>query len=209
MARPELLPQAFYARDALDVARDVLGKELHHGEVIVRITEVEAYRWPHDTAGHCRFGETARTAPLFGPPGFAYVYLCYGIHWMLNLVCGPPGDGSAVLIRACEPVAGLELIRERRGNKSGPVLLTGPGKVASALAIDRSFNHHPLFARGGLELRDGAVPEALLAGPRVGIDFAAPEDRDAPWRLAIAGTPWVSERSTLEPLRAAKKRRRQ
>lgn len=209
MARRDLLPASFYTRDALDVARDVLGMELHHGEVVLRITEVEAYRWPHDTAGHCRFGETARTAPLFGPPGLAYVYLCYGIHWMLNLVCGPRGDGSAVLIRAAEPLAGLELIRARRGHKIGPVLLTGPGKIAAALAVDRSFNHHPLFEAGGLELREGEAPDALLQGPRVGIDFAAPEDRDAPWRLAIAGTPWVSERSTLEPLRPVKKRRRQ
>jgi DNA-3-methyladenine glycosylase len=197
---PELVPRSFYDRDALDVARDVVGKHLVHGPVVLRITEVEAYRWPDDTAGHCRFGPTARTAPLFGPPGHAYVYLCYGIHWMLNLVCGPPGDGSAVLIRSCEPVGGLEVIEARRGGKSGPVLLTGPGKVAQALAVDKRHNHEAFFEAGGLELREGGPPIGLLAGPRVGIDFAAPKDRDAPWRLAMAGSLWVSEPRGLEPV---------
>jgi DNA-3-methyladenine glycosylase len=107
------LAPAFYARDALDVAHDVLGAHVTVGEVTLRITEVEAYRGPTDTAAHARFGLTARTATLFGPPGHAYVYLCYGLHWMLNFVT--TGDGSAVLVRAAEPVAGLEL-----GELAGP-----------------------------------------------------------------------------------------
>lgn len=195
-----LVKQAFYARDALVVARELLGKELRHGAVRLRISEVEAYRWPDDTANHCRSGRTARNAPMWGPPGRAYVYLCYGMHQMLNLVTGVEGEGEAVLIRACEPLAGEALIRRRRGDKRGPVLLTGPGKVGAALALDASFNHHPLYRRGGLELHEAPPPAAILEGPRVGIDYAAPEDRRAPWRLAIAGSPWVSRRKQLTQL---------
>lgn len=192
-----LVKQSFYARDALEVARDLLGKLLCHGEVRLRISEVEAYRWPHDTANHCRAGRTARNAPMWGPAGRAYVYLCYGMHQMLNLVTGQEGEGAAVLIRSCEPVEGLELVRARRGQKQGPVLLTGPGKVGAALALDGSFNHHALYRRGGLELHEGPAPAAMLAGPRVGIDYAAPRDKAAPWRLAIAGSRWVSMRRGL------------
>ncbi|MFW5924624.1 MAG: DNA-3-methyladenine glycosylase [Myxococcota bacterium] len=198
--RPRLLPQAFYARDAIEVARDLVGKELRRGPVRLRITEVEAYRSPDDTACHARMGRTARNDPMWGPPGRAYVYLCYGIHWMLNLVTGEDGEAAAVLIRACAPVAGLGTIRERRGGKEGPALLTGPGKVAQALGLDRSHNHHPLYRRGELEVREGPAPARILAGPRVGIDYAAPEHRDAPWRFAAGDTPWVSRPAALGPL---------
>src|SRR3954453_1323710 len=111
---PAFLPQSFYARDALDVAETLLGKLLQRGEVVLRITEVEAYRHPNDTANHCRMGRTPRNAPMWGPPGHAYVYLCYGIHRMLNLVTNDEGEGAAVLIRSCEPVAGLATVAERR-----------------------------------------------------------------------------------------------
>ena len=167
-----LLPEDFCQRDALEVARDLLGKELWAGEVGLRITEVEAYRWPDDTANHCRAGRTKRNEPMWGPPGRAYVYLCYGLHQMLNVVTGEEGEGAAVLIRACAPLAGLETIRARRGDKRGPVLLTGPGKVGAALGVDRSWSHHALFEPGGLELCDGPAPGGVLVGPRVGIDYA-------------------------------------
>ncbi|MFW6050229.1 MAG: DNA-3-methyladenine glycosylase [Myxococcota bacterium] len=197
---PPLLPRSFYAREALEVARDLIGKELRHGEVRLRITEVEAYRFPDDSANHGRFGRTARNAPMWGPPGRAYVYLCYGIHWMLNLVTDGPGQAAAVLIRACEPVEGLAEVRARRGRDGdGPELLTGPGKVAQALGLDGTFNHHPLFRRGGLEVRDGEPPPGLRVGPRVGIDYAAPADRRAPWRIAAAGSRWVSKPRELKP----------
>ena len=193
----QLLPTGFFHRDALQVARGLVGTRLRHGAVLLRITEVEAYRWPDDTANHCSAGPTARNAPMWGPPGRAYVYLCYGIHHMLNLVTGPEGQGAAVLIRAAEPLEGLEIIRARRGGKRGPVLLDGPGKLGAALGLDLSFNHHPVSEPGGLELAPREAEPRLAVGPRVGIGYAAPEHLAAPWRIADADSPWVSHRKHL------------
>lgn len=195
-----LLPQSFFERDALDVARDLIGQLIRRDDVTLRITETEAYRGPWDTACHARAGITRRTATLFGPPGHAYVYLCYGIHHMLNVVTDRDGYGSAVLIRACEPVAGLATIRARRGDKSGTVLLTGPGKVGAALALDTTWSGHATFEPGDLELREGEPPSGLLAGPRVGIDYADPDHVSAAWRFAAAGTRWVSIPKPLRPM---------
>ena len=195
-----LLPQSFYARDALVVAEELLGQHLHAGSVVLRITEVEAYCYPDDTANHCRMGRTPRNAPMWGPPGHAYVYLCYGLHSMLNIVTNRAGEGAAVLVRACEPVRGLELVRKRRGGQQGPVLLTGPGKVGAALGLDTGFSGRCLFRAGKLELREGSVPAAVVRGPRVGIDYAEPEHRTAPWRLAIADCAWVSRRAGLSAI---------
>jgi DNA-3-methyladenine glycosylase len=197
---PRPLPQSFYARECLEVACDLIGKELVHGPVRLRITEVEAYRHGGDTANHCRFGRTARNAPMWGPPGHAYVYLCYGIHQMLNLVTDADGRGAAVLVRAAELVGGEEVVTARRRGLSGPQLLTGPGKVASALGIDTAFSGRPLFRAGGLALHDAEPVRELLVGPRVGVAYADPEHQSAPWRIAAAGTKWVSERRTLQPL---------
>ena len=195
-----LIPQAFYLRPVERVARDLLGRHLRHGPVTLRITEVEAYGGPEDSASHCRSGRTPRNAPMWEAGGLAYVYFCYGMHHMLNVVTGPAGQAAAVLVRACEPVAGLELVRRRRGGLEGPVLLTGPGKVAQALGLDLGFSGHPLFRRGGLELLAGDPGGAVLCGPRVGIGFAQPADQDRPWRFALAGTPWVSQRKSLAAL---------
>lgn len=195
-----LLEESFFARDACSVARDLLGRELRRDGVALRITEVEAYAGPEDSASHARFGRTARTAPVWGPPGRAYVYVCYGIHAMLNVVARVEGEASAILIRACEPVSGLDVIRERRGRRAGPVLLTGPGKVGAALALDTSFSGHALFTPGGLTLCEGEPARDVLVGPRVGIDYADEVDRQAPWRFAVADTPWVSARRGLRPL---------
>jgi DNA-3-methyladenine glycosylase len=194
-----LLPPHFYARDAREVAVDLLGCVLRMGEVVLRITEVEAYCWPDDSANHCHRGRTPRNAPMWGPGGRAYVYLCYGMHQMLNVVTNAEGEGAAVLIRACEPVRGLEVVRARRGGRSGPTLLTGPGKVGAALGVDTSWSGHALHEPGGLELREGEAPEAIAVGPRVGVDYADPVHRDAPWRYAIAGSPWVSQPKALRP----------
>lgn len=192
------LPTAFFAHDALDVARALIGRWLVHGEVTLRITEVEAYRWPGDTANHCRAGKTARNAPMWGPPGRAYVYRCYGVHQMLNLVTDRDEEGAAVLIRGAEIVAGHDVVTARRG-RSGPGTLAGPGKVAAALALDGSFNHHDVCAPGGLECRWGTPAATLLAGPRVGIDYASEADRRAPWRIADAASTEVSHRRHLRP----------
>lgn len=205
MMRPvtgRLLPQAFYARDALDVARDLLGQEIWRGSVGLRITEVEAYRHPDDSANHCRAGRTRRNAPMWGPPGRAYVYLCYGLHQMLNLVTNGDGEGAAVLIRSCEPIAGHATVRRRRGGKDGPVLLTGPGKVGQALGLDLGFSGHPLYRRGGLEVRKGHAVSSFAVGPRIGIGYAAGEHQDAEWRLAETDSAWVSHPRQLRRVEA-------
>jgi len=192
-----LLSQTFFARDALEVARDLVGATLRHGPVALRITEVEAYRWPDDSANHCHRGPTARNAPMWGPPGRAYLYRCYGLHTLLNLVTGPEGEGAAVLIRAAEPLEGLETIQGRRGGLDGPALLCGPGRVGAALGLDLSFNHHPVTEPGGLEAHAGRPGVRLVFGPRVGVDYAEPRHAAAPWRVADAGSRWVSHRRGL------------
>ncbi|MEM6960326.1 MAG: DNA-3-methyladenine glycosylase [Myxococcota bacterium] len=194
------VPKSFFQRDTCAVAQMLLGKELVREQIRLRITEVEAYL-PDDSACHARSGPTKRNAAMFGPPGRAYVYLCYGLHHLLNIATEPEGVGAAVLIRSCEPLTGHETIYARREGKAGapkgPALLTGPGKVGQALGVDVSWSGHPLYQAGGLEIREGPPPEQRCIGPRVGIGYADPEDRDAPLRFAIANTPWVSQRKTL------------
>lgn len=180
-----------------EVARELLGQHLVRGQVILRITEVEAYGGPEDSASHCRFGRTARNAAMWEPGGLAYLYLCYGLHQMLNVVTGPADEGAAVLIRACDVVHGLEEVKARRGGAPLARLLDGPGKVGQALALEAAFNGQPLFQKGDLELRRGSAPSALLTGTRVGIDFALPEDRCALRRFAAADSPSVSHRKGL------------
>jgi len=160
----------------------LLGKLLCRDGVVLRITEVEAYGGPEDSASHCRFGRTARNAPMWGMGGHCYVYLCYGLHQMLNITAGFEGEGAAVLIRSCEVAEGLEKVLERRRAKPGAskaLLCGGPGKVAQVLAIDRSFNNHPLFERGGLELRDGPPPASIERSRRIGVDYASDSDSAA------------------------------
>ncbi|KAI3471523.1 hypothetical protein Pfo_028173 [Paulownia fortunei] len=188
-----ILSPDFYQVDALDLAPRLLGKHLKKDDVILQITEVEAYR-PNDSACHGRFGITARTAPVFGPGGHAYVYLCYGLHTMLNVVADKEGIGAAVLIRSCAPVSARGLKSEK------PVLLSGPGKVGQALGLSTEWSKHPLFTPGGLELLEGPEPDKILVGPRVGIEYALPEHVNALWRFAIAGSPWISApKNTLRP----------
>ncbi|KAK8966840.1 DNA-3-methyladenine glycosylase [Platanthera guangdongensis] len=195
-----ILPRIFFQIDALNLAPLLLGKLLRRDHVVLQITEVEAYRG-NDSACHGRFGITPRTAPVFGPGGHAYVYLCYGLHMMLNIVADKEGVGAAVLIRSCAPISGLETIQYRRGQKTDkPVLLTGPGKVGQALGLSTTWSNHPLYIPGGLEILNGPKPENILVGPRVGIDYALPEHVNAPWRFAVAGSPWISApKNTLKP----------
>lgn len=194
------LPQEFYLRPTIIVARELVGALVRRGPVTLRITETEAYL-PGDSACHAARGLTPRTRVMFGPGGHAYVYLCYGMHQMLNFVTEREGVGAAVLIRSCEIVKGYALVRKRRGGLEGPVLLTGPGKVGQALALDRSMSGWPLFGGGDLEVLEGIAPTRLLCGRRIGVDYARPRDRNALWRFAAADTAWVSHRGKLKPLR--------
>ncbi|MFN7146511.1 MAG: DNA-3-methyladenine glycosylase [Myxococcota bacterium] len=195
----EPLPPSFYDRDALDVAHDLLGCEVTHAGVRLRITEVEAYRYPGDTANHARMGKTPRNTPMWGPAGHAYVYLCYGLHHLVNFVTGPEGHPAVVLLRAGEPLDGHDLVRARRNGLDGPILLTGPGKVGAALALTTAHSGLPLAGPLAVYPRSGPRP-AVIAGPRVGIDYAEPKDQAAPWRLAVADSRWVSHRKGLRPL---------
>jgi DNA-3-methyladenine glycosylase len=205
----QVLPQSFYARDALEVAPELLGKLVSHAGVVLRISEVEAYRHPGDSASHCRMGRTARNAPMWGPGGHAYVYLCYGMHQMLNLVTNDEGEGAAVLIRSCEPVSGHASIAQRRAGITGPAALNGPGKVGAALALDASCSGLPLFEpHGALTVLDAPAPSHWLVGPRVGIGYATPEHQRLPWRFALAGSLWVSHRKTLQPATRIRQRRK-
>lgn len=188
-----MIPQAFYLRPPDQVARDLLGCLLHRDGVALRITEVEAYGGREDSASHGRHGRTARNAPMWEEGGRAYMYLCYGLHRMLNVVTGEAGACGAVLVRAAEPVAGLEtVLARRRMTKAAPPLLAGPGRVAQALDLELGFSGHALFAPGGLELRDGHAPARIATGPRIGVDFASARDRARRWRFAEAGSPWQS-----------------
>lgn len=182
-------------------ARVLVGCLLVCEDVTLRVTEVEAYGGPEDSASHARHGCTARNAPMWGPPGRAYLYFCYGMHWMLNVVTGPEGEASAVLIRGAEVVAGLgTVLHRRRAAKTSPQLCAGPGKVAQALGLDGTFDGHDLLASGGLELREGPPPASLLVGPRLGIGFAAQDDQTRPWRFADGGSRAVFQRKDLKPL---------
>jgi len=192
MQSSALIAQSFYIRPVEVVAPDLLGKLLCGNGVVLRITETEAYGGPEDSASHCRFGRTPRNAPMWGVGGHCYIYLCYGIHQMLNVVTGDIDNGAAVLIRACEVISGYQRAAERRGIKRvtpGLPLCDGPGKVTQALAIDRNYNNHPLFESGGLELHDGTQPTSIERTKRIGIDYATESDKSALLRFRVSESP--------------------
>lgn len=196
-----ILPQAFYARPTLEVARDLIGKVLVHrtpsGTTAGIIIEAEAYIGEDDPACHAAAGPTARNQPLYGPPGHAYVYLNYGLHDMVNAVTEPAGHPAAVLIRALEPIEGLALMRRRRTRapwrrgKAAPSdhdLCRGPGNLARALGITVADNRRALW-RGPLTIRDlGCRPGEIVWTPRIGIRVGT----ERPWRVAVAGHRAVS-----------------
>lgn len=168
---PTPLPRRFYARPTVEVARALLGQVIVHGPTAGRIVEVEAYLGGDDLASHSARGLTERTRVIFGPPGHAYVYLIYGMHECLNLVAERDGTPGCVLIRALEPVAGFDLMRERRGVDAPHQWCSGPGKLTQALAIDRTLNGVDVTGSEPLMVVKGsAVPAASIAiGPRIGI----------------------------------------
>jgi DNA-3-methyladenine glycosylase len=194
------LPRAFYRRDTLAVARDLLGQRLVRASkgarVAGRIVEVEAYDGARDSASHAHRGPTERNASMFGPPGHAYIYFIYGMHHCFNVVTEPEGQGAAVLVRALEPVEGIEGMRARRGGREGRALTNGPAKLCYALAIDRTLDGADLVEGEALWIERGeAVPEERVArGPRVGVRGDEWAVRVS-WRFWIEGNPYVSKES--------------
>lgn len=189
-----VLPKAFFARDTEVVARELLGAILEcrtpEGIASGRIVETEAYVGEHDLACHAAAGRTQRTAPLYSEPGIAYVYFIYGVHWCVNAVTRPVDQPSAVLIRALEPLDGVELMRERRPAARKDVDLTnGPGKLCQALGITGAHNWLPLQKPPLRILRGAPVADARTSrGPRIGITQCV----DWPLRWVIKDNPFVS-----------------
>ena len=183
---PRRLSRAFFRRSVHEVAPDLIGVTLLFDGVGGRIVEVEAYHHT-DPAAHSFHGPTARNAVMFGPPGYAYVYRSYGIHWCLNFVCEPKGSAAAVLIRALEPTVGLPTMRRRRGTADIRLLCSGPGRLCAALLITAAHNglalDEPPFE---LYARTDAV--VVVAGTRIGLTKAI----DKPWRYGLKGSRFVS-----------------
>lgn len=185
-----ILDQTFYSENTLVVARSLLGQKLTRGlqETILTgiIVETEAYLGNADSASHAYKGLTGRNAIMFGPAGFAYVYFIYGKHHMLNVVTGRRGEPGAVLIRALLPLVGREHMEHNRA-AHGHGLTDGPAKLCQALDIDKKLNGWNLTSGAKLWIESGVnIPEyAVITGPRIGIDYALPEHRMAPWRYRI------------------------
>jgi DNA-3-methyladenine glycosylase len=187
---PAPLPRAFYERPVLEVAPELIGCVVVHGATSGIIVETEAY---HDSepACHAYAGLTPRTRTLFGTPGHAYVYRSYGIHALLNAVCEPEGIGAAVLIRALQPLTGVERMRARRHGLPLRELCSGPGKLSQALGIELSENGTDLCGDGAIAIvtaTEAAESLTVLASPRVGIAKAV----ELPWRFSVAGNQHVS-----------------
>jgi DNA-3-methyladenine glycosylase len=191
------IPDEFYARDTESVARAVLGCVLEtrvDGERTAgRIVEVEAYVGPHDPADHgYRNRRTRRNAALFGPPGTAYVFRSYGVHWCFNAVTEREGFPAAVLVRALEPTVGLATMARRRGTEQPRLLCAGPGRLCQAMGITGEHDGGSLATGAVLLLRSSdAAPVAVAAGPRIGISRAT----DWPLRFVERGSPWLSRRA--------------
>jgi DNA-3-methyladenine glycosylase len=187
MARSALLGRRFFARSVHAVAPELIGTTLLHRGVGGIIVEVEAYHHT-DPAAHSFRGPTLRNAVMFGPPGHAYVYRSYGLHWCVNFVCEPAGSAAAVLIRALQPTYGLGAMRRRRGLEAERLLCAGPGRLCQALGITADDNGRalepPVF-----ELRAATSPPEIVVGPRIGISVA----RELPWRYGLKASRYLSK----------------
>jgi DNA-3-methyladenine glycosylase len=186
MPKPRKLNRSFFARSVHEVAPELIGATLLFNGVGGVIVEVEAYHHT-DPAAHSYNGKTDRNAVMFGPPGYAYVYRSYGIHWCVNFVCEAEGSASAVLIRALAPTEGLAAMRRRRGVREERLLCSGPGRVCQALGITRAHNGLALD-RPPFELRARAERAEIASGPRIGITKAV----EHPWRFGLARSPYLS-----------------
>ena len=195
--RGRTLPRSFYARDAREVAPELLGKLLvsedpEVGRIAVRLVEVEAYAGTDDPGSHGYRGPTARNATMFGPPGHLYVYFTYGMHWCANVVCGREGWCSAVLLRAGAPVDGIDGIRARRpAARRDRDLCSGPARLAQALGLTREHDGDDLV-RGPLRIVDDGVPPPDEPGVSVRVGLAAGKGDEHPWRWYVPDDPNVS-----------------
>ena len=188
-----ILPRDFYNRPALQVARELLGMRLVRYEQGQRlaglIVETEAYRGEEDLGCHCKAGRTPRTKVMYGPPGHAYVYFTYGMHWMLNFVVEQKDYPAAVLIRSILPTEGLGMIAARRGSQPARYWTNGPGKICQALAIEKSFNGVDLCASTSNLWVEAGRPisdESVTTGPRVGLNNVPEPWKSKPWRFLAA-----------------------
>lgn len=197
MARPQKLRRDFFAHSVHAVAPELIGATFLFKGVGGIIVEVEAYHHT-EPAAHSYTGRTERTAVMFGPPGYAYVYRSYGIHWCVNFVCEAEGSASAVLIRAIEPTEGIAAMRRRRGVKDVRQLCSGPGKLCEALGITGAHNGL-MLDRPPFELWSRADKPEILSGPRIGITKAA----ELPWRYGLANSDFLSRRFPISRSRAA------
>jgi DNA-3-methyladenine glycosylase len=186
--------RGFFARPVLEVARDLIGcilvRDAPEGRATGRLVEVEAYRGADDPASHAYRGLTPRTAPMFEGPGHAYVYFTYGNHWCMNAVTGRRGVAEAVLLRAAQPLDGLDLMRKRRGAVKDRDLARGPGRLTQAFGVAKEQNRAdltrpPLYLCAGERLPE----EAIATSPRIGIGATQDGRR---WRFYVLGSPWVS-----------------
>lgn len=190
------LPRSFYQQPTVEVARQLLGKYLVRkhpaGVTVGRIVESEAYIGPEDKACHASRGRTPRTEIMFGRAGHAYIYLIYGFHYMLNIVTEKEDFPSAVLIRAVEPLGGIELMQARRGLDKITNLASGPGKLCTAFAIDRTLNGDDMCGKI-IYVEDRGEPSPKIATtPRIGVDYAG-KWKHKPWRFLIKGNQFVSK----------------
>ncbi|HTS87401.1 MAG TPA: DNA-3-methyladenine glycosylase [Gemmatimonadales bacterium] len=192
--RAACLPVPFFRRDAIQVARGLLGALLVSRcggrRTVGRIVEVEAYLGAVDPASHAyQYRHHAQNEALYGAAGSWYVYLSYGMHWCANLVAGRPGEGAAILLRALEPMAGLPAMRRRRGVTHERLLCAGPGRLTQALGISRTLDRRPMRTSLVHVVRDGRIrPGEIVVGPRIGITRAA----DWPLRFTLRNSPWLS-----------------
>jgi DNA-3-methyladenine glycosylase len=182
------LSRDFFARPVHEVAPELIGVTLLVDGVGGPIVEVEAYD-PGDPASHGFRGRTPRNAAMFGPPGHAYVYRSYGVHWCLNLVCEEPGRAEAALVRALKPECGVDLMRVRRGVEGERALCSGPGKLCQALGVTRDHDGLPLDEPPFALFAREATPE-IATGPRIGLTRGT----ETPWRYGLAGSPYLSRR---------------
>ena len=177
-----------FSASSLEVARDLIGASVFVDGVGGVIVETEAYD-QDDPASHSYSGHTARNAVMFGPPGRAYIYRSYGIHWCLNFVCAPVGHGAGVLIRALEPTAGIDLMRERRGSDALRLLCSGPGRLCQALGVTHAHNGLRLDRRPFRVVARSDDDLVVASGLRIGIS----KSRELPWRFVLAGSRYLSK----------------